>query len=324
MNRYMLHFIALCMTLGLASSATADANVFSFGVIAYPETTAAGGEPPFREVLDETDDDNLAFVVANGIKASSEPCTDTLYQRRRSVLETAKNGLIVSLAASDWAECKNEQGKSTAVAKLNRLRDLFFLNEFSIGATRIPVTRQSTAAKFRAFVENARWEMGNVMFATINLPANNNHYVYEAGRNSEFEDRLVANRNWLTRVFTFAARGNANAIVLFCDGNPLSPVLGAGERRDGFVETRRQINLLAAKFPGKVLVIHRQAGKPSQSQDIEWTGNMGQLAAGTGWTKVTVNPSASTPFAIEHMTSQGPSAHAVPPRKHRSEGVALR
>lgn len=322
MKRYTLQSIALCAALLPAPPAMAEAGEFNFGVISHPSEPSPD-DSMLRDAIEETDADNLAFVVASGIKSSAEPCTDKVYQRRKALLETAKNGLIVSLAASDWAECKNENGKSAAIGKLGRLRDLFFDDEFSIGATKVPVTRQSTAAKFRGVVENARWELGNVMFATINLPANNNHYVYDAGRNSEFEDRLVANRNWLNRIFTFAVRKKVDGVVLFCDGNPLSPKLASNERRDGYVETRKQIIALAAKFPGKLLIIHGQPDNPAEASSITWRGNLGELGVGTGWTKITVNQSSSALFVSEKSATHGPNNGKLRSRK-RSEGVALR
>lgn len=323
MKRYTPYFIVLCTALTLSLPAAAEAVDFSFGVIQHPIETA-NVDSILSDHIEETDGDNLAFVVANGIKAAGEPCTDDLYQRRKSLLENSKNGLIVSLAASDWAECKNEHGKSTANAKLSRLRDLFFVDEFSLGATRMPVTRQSTAAKFRTFVENARWEIGNVMFATINLPANNNHYVYDAGRNSEFEDRLVANRNWLNRVFTFASRDKAVALVLFSDASPLSQRLASTERRDGFTEIRKQLIALATGFHGKVLLIHRQSGKPMGASGITWNGNLGYIGLGTGWSKITVDDGSPALFTVENITSQGSNAAGNRSRKRKGEGIALR
>lgn len=281
-----------------ALTATAEPREFSFGVIDHP-FKAATSESVLREAIAETDSDNLAFVVANGIKANAEPCTDEIYIRRKELLDSAKSGLIVSLAASDWAECKSPNGRSAAIGKLNRLRDLFFTDEFSIGGLRIPLTRQSTAAKFRSYGENARWVIGSTMFATINLPENNNHYLPDAGRNSEFEDRLVANRDWLNRVFSNARRKNLAGVVLFCDGNPLATPNRATVRRDGFAETRQQISALAAKFPGKVLVIHgRKKPLPNSSSSIIWRGNLGILEAGSPWIKLNVDPTSPMLFAI--------------------------
>lgn len=285
-----------------AGNVMAQPSQFNFAVIAH----AANGadDTALRAAIAETDADNLAFVVANGIKSNSEPCSDSLYTSRKELLNEAKNGLIVSLTASDWSECRNLKNRSAAVERLNRLRELFFTDEFSFGASKIPVIRQSGTSKFRNYAENTRWEIGTVMFATINLPANNNHYRTEAGRNSEFEDRLIANRDWLQRIFAFAARKKMAGIVLFCDGDPLAKpgllqLFDLNRKRDGFAEVRGQINALAAKFSIKVLVIHGQEEtKPATPSSIIWRDNVGDLALGGGWSKISVNSSAPALFAI--------------------------
>lgn len=296
-----LRILALYGALALAPHATAATGKFSFGVIAHP-LNAADAESVLHTAIEETDADNLAFVVANGIKAADEPCTDAAYGRRKALLDNAKNGLIVSLAASDWAACKEEDGKSAAIGRLSRLRELFFPDQFSFGASRIPIVRQSAAARFRTYVENARWEIGDTVFATIDLPANNNHYLFEAGRNSEFEDRLVANRSWLHQIFTYAKYRKLRGIVLFSDGNPVSPPNRAHGKRDGFAETRRLIVASAARFTGKVLVVH--GGEMAvHDAGIDWHGKLGELGIGPGWTKVAVDPGLPSLFAVENEPS---------------------
>lgn len=283
--------------------ASAQPGEFSFGVIA-PAFKTTSEETVLQDAIIEADADNLAFVVANGIKSSTEPCSDRIYNRRKLLLSEAKNGLILSLAASDWANCKRENGKSAAMERLSRLRDLFFSDEFSLGDSKIPVVRQSATPKFREYGENARWKFSDILFASINLPANNNHYLGAAGRNSEFEDRLVANRDWLQRIFTVAKRRKLAAIVLFCDGNPVSRQnfpshSGLNQKRDGFAETRREITALAARFSGKVLIVHAQTEPGSTSLNtITWHDNLGEVNAGTGWVKFTVNPASPALFTI--------------------------
>lgn len=304
----VLQSIILCAALAHMPLAIGEAGEFSFGVISHP-MKRSGNEAALRDAIEESDADNLAFVVANGIKSPEEPCTDKIYGRRKALLHNAKNGLILSLAGSDWAECKNESGKSAAIGKLGRLRDLFFVDEFSIGASKIPVTRQSTIAKFRSFAENARWEIGDIMFATVNLPSNNNHYISDAGRNSEFEDRLIANRDWLNRVFTIAARERTEGIVIFSDSNPLFEPSTTARTRDGYAETRKLISALTSKFPGKVLIIYSQSDKPSRTSGINWRGNLGELDAGSGWIKLSVSPSQPDLFTIENITAQASNNH---------------
>ena len=303
MKRSVLQTLALCFTMAQAAPSMADPAEFSFGVFA--QTRASSPEDAIlRTAIEESDSDNLAFVAIQGIKPGDAPCTDKVYLRQRALLDSARNGVIVSLSASDWAKCPGESGKSSAVAKLTRLRDLFFFDDFSLGATRIPVIRQSTIAKFRGFPENARWQIGPVMFATINLPANNNNYIVDAGRNSEFEDRLVANRDWLNRVFTFAQREKMAGIVLFSDGNPLvAPRISAGQR-DGYAETRKLIISLAGKFTGRILVVHGQSSGTSMPAAIRWQGNVGELSAAQDWAKINVDTTQASLFSIETQAAQ--------------------
>lgn len=303
MSRRLLAGLALLIAVQ-AAPVHAQAQTLSFGVIGHAFRKSSD-EALLRRAIAETDADNLGFVVVNGVKSASEPCSDALYEQRLALLSKAKNGVVLSLAGSDWADCKRDNGRSAAMERLTRVRDLYFQDEMSFGETRLILTRQSTTTKFRSYAENARWEMGNVVFATVNLPAPNNHYLTDAGRNGEFEDRLIANRYWLQRVFTFATRDKNAGIVLFCDGNPALhsgrvSARGPDGVRDGFFEVRRQIVRLAAAFDGKVLVVHGGAGRQGKPATIAWNGNLGDLEVSDGWVKVNVTPLSPALFDVDH------------------------
>jgi len=294
----MLRKLIVCSALIAYALPSAATTRFSFAVIPHP-AVAARAEAGLREAIRETDADDLAFVVANGIKAADEPCSDALYAERAALLKSAQNGLVVSLAATDWTGCKDENGRSAAIGRLSRLRDLLFPSEFSFGASRIPIMHQSTIPRFRRYAENMRWEIGGIMFATIDLPGDNNHYLFEAGRNSEFEDRVIANRNWLHRLFSYARYQQLKGIVLFADGNPLPPAASGSVRRDGYLETRRQLLALSAQFPGRILVVHNPTGqRRSSSPAILWHDRLGELEAAPPWTKITVDIAEPALFSV--------------------------
>lgn len=307
MKRALLYVLLGTALLANNPALAGSRSAFSFGVILPSAAAQPQEDVALRDAIEESNGDNLAFVVTNGIKSPEEPCTDKLYEERKQVLDNAKHGLIVSLAAGDWAECTGEDGKSAAVGRLNRLRELLFVDGFSAGGTKIPVIRQSTTLKFHSYAENMRWQIGSVMFATINLPGNNNDYVPAAGRNSEFEDRLVANRDWLHRLFVSALQQKASAIVLFCDGNPLSSSSGGHAPRDGFAEIRRHIVNLSARFQGRVLVVHGQ-GSPSAPPKIVWHGKLGE-ATGAGLVRLVVNPANAGLFAVATEPPQAANRH---------------
>ncbi|WP_293775411.1 hypothetical protein [uncultured Oxalicibacterium sp.] len=284
---------------------------FSFAVIAKPSSASTGANA-VREAIHQTDRDNLAFVVVNGIKADNEACDDKLYQERRSLFESAKNGLIVSLAASDWARCVNARNRTIAVERIARLREMFFVDEFSFGDSKLPLIRQSAIPSFRLYAENMQWRIGDVLFATINLPANNNNFLNAAGRNSEYEDRQVANTDWIKRLFITAKGNKLQGIVLFTDANPMAhraQTTGffSSEKREGFADIRRQIARAAKDFHGQILIVHSDpdADRNAARHTIVWKDNIGAVRVDPGWTRLSVTPSAKPLFAITPRTDNG-------------------
>lgn len=286
------------------TAATPPLKPFQFGVIGHP-LQHGRDEAALKRAIEDVSQTNPAFVVATGIKAPTEPCSDKLYERRHALLDDAPQPMVVSLAGSDWTACINSAGRSNAIERLNHLRDLFYVDGESQGAHRMPVTRLSASAKFRSYAENSHWEYGKVLFATINLPANNNHFLPAAGRNSEYEDRLVANRAWVHRLFTLAERQKMHGLVLFSDGDPgvtveegFSLLSSFQTRQDGFAEVRKQIRTAAGKFKGKVLLIDAQKGA-SGDHAIHWRDNVGHLNMAADWAEIQVAPGAAALFTIK-------------------------
>ncbi|WP_312514953.1 hypothetical protein [Massilia sp.] len=281
-------------------------NAHRFAVIGHGVTE--DGDARLKEALADSSEKSLAFVVLNGIKGEKESCGDRLYQKRRDMIEKAKRPVIVSLAGSDWTGCRNSLNRTNAIERLNRLRELLYGEPESLGLEKIGVTRLSASPRFRSYAENAHWKIGKVLYATINLPAGNNHYLPAAGRNSEYEDRTVANRFWLNRLFAIARSDKAEAVVLFSEGAVRPLYLGnpeglrgllrrAPEVKDGFEATRQQIQARAVKFDGKVLLID-SGDVPGKKPQIEWKGNIGQLSVGAKAVEVDVTVGKKAEFAV--------------------------
>jgi hypothetical protein len=266
------------------------------------------GDSHLKRAIEETGGKAVDFVVVTGIKGGNEACSDKLYQKRRELLADAPRPMIMLPAGSDWAECKNSAGRSDAIERLNRLRELFYGEPGSLGERKLTLTRQSMSPRWRSYAENAHWSVGKVLYATVNIPADNNHYLNAAGRNSEYEDRLVANRFWLNRLFAIARRDKLEAVVLFSEGDlkALSQPTGlrallraALPENDGFAETRREVLALAHKFPGKVLLIDSARPAKGATPAIDWRGNTGHLSVGALAVEVEVNPARKSLFEVE-------------------------
>ena len=300
---------AALLAASSAMAAPAQRHMHSFGVIGHSFANG-GDEEQLKQSIMESSESALAFVVLTGIKAEKEPCSDKLYLERRKLIENARRPMIVMPSATDWSGCRNSAGRTAAIERLNRLRELYYPEPESLGRRKIEVTRQSGNAKFRAYAENMYWVEGNVLYATVDIPANNNHYLPEAGRNSEFEDRLVANRYWLNRVFALARAKKHDAVVLFSEGAINPPVQEKGFRallarnrrpQDGFDAPRRQVAQLARKFAGKVLLVDSVAAPGSKAEPaIAWQENIGHVSAGSRALEVHVSRDEDVQFSLKN------------------------
>lgn len=303
--------LLLAATLFLAPLAGArdkvDEPAHRFGIVG--NSAGKDGESRLKQALADSSEKSLAFVVLTGIKGEKESCGDRLYQQRHDVIEKAKRPVIVSLAGSDWTGCRNSANRTNAIERLNRLRELFHSEPDSLGSEKIHLTQLSASPRFRSYAENAHWKVGKVLYATINLPAGNNHFLPAAGRNSEYEDRSVANRFWLNRLFAIARSDKAEALVLFSEGavRPFYLDQPAGLRgllrrdpveKDGFEAVRRQVQAQAVKFDGKVLLVD-SAARHGRRPEIEWKDNLGQLSVGTRAVEVNVMLGKEAAFAVE-------------------------
>lgn len=261
--------LTFCVWCAQAPPAQAQSLRYSFAVVAGTMTGTAD-EAATQRLLDAIGRErDLAFVVYDGnLKGAKEACRDALYERRHSVLETARPALFFIPGQHDWADCGTaEAGGFDPVERLDQLRQTLFADATSMGQNPIALTRESEVSRFRPYRENVRWQVGDTVFVGMNAPSPNNHYLTAGGRNGEFEDRVIANAFWLEHAAEFAKRRDARAIVVFIQGDP-DPEryerpdrfawlrFTRNTRRDGFLEFKRSLVKLAQIYHGPVLVIH--------------------------------------------------------------------
>jgi hypothetical protein len=262
-------------------------------------------ESALRSLLEAAQEAQTDFLVVNGIKSKYESCSDKLYRQRKSALESSGVPVLLSMAGSDWIECRDRRGKSSASVRLSMLREQFYSDISWSGSKQIPLVRQSSNTAYRSYGENTRWSYQGILFATLDLPADNNRYLAAAGRNNEFEDRQVANRDWLRRIFAVAKRDQLPALVLICDGNLLSDTLRKNNVRDGFAEVRKQLKSLASKFDGRVLVIQGPLSPASGvAGEINWQGKLGYLNLPKGSGTIVVDGALPALFETARAETQ--------------------
>ena len=239
-----------------ASASSEAPSAFSFAVMG---SVIDEGERGTRAVLRAIDDSPARFVVHFDLSApSSASCSAANIARRRDALDANARPIVPVVAASEWSACG---GSVTEPAEhLARVGDALFGTDDSLGQSRLRWVRQSSVPRFHRYRENLLWQTGNVLFVVLNLPDNNNNFRFGAGRNGEFEERLIANRVWLERAFRLAAERRLAGIVILIDAAPRFglPIRAPDPRtheRDGYYEWKTTLRDLTSSFKGQVLLV---------------------------------------------------------------------
>ncbi len=284
--------LMLLLTL-LTSSAATLAEPLRFSVLMH---AARDGDEALRTALDDAQSRMPSFIVVNGLKEAGEPCTERLFRQRKTLLDSANVPVVLSMAGSDWTACRDRHGRPAPTVWLNLLRDQLYGELSGHGSKHLSLKRQSALPAFRDFAENSRWISERVQFATLHLPAPNNHFVAAAGQNSEFEDRLTANRDWLRRLAVLVRAEKLRAVVLFCDGNPLPAASMGATQRDGFQEIRASLRTFAARVNVPVLIVQgpTRRGEPR----ITMRGKLAYVNLESGVTDIAVDPDSPAVFTL--------------------------
>ena len=252
----------LLLPVTLLAAAPAQAGAFAlFGDIPYNEREVEA----LRLIIDEMNRDNeLAFVVHDGdIKSGSETCDNRRFLARRADFETSRHPFILIPGDNEWTDChRPSNGPYDPQERLNKLRELFFSGNESLGQRKIKLTRQGDLQpQYAAWRENVRWEFENVLFVGINIPGSNNNWKNQ-GNNTEFFERLKANTAWIDTNFRTAREKNLRAVMLIIQANPDFEGDEAAKQkhhfgfRDGFAEFRAQLAQQARAFGKPVVVVH--------------------------------------------------------------------
>jgi hypothetical protein len=222
-----------------------------------------------------------AFVVHDGdIQHPSDPCTDERLRYVHEVFDGFTAPFIFTPGDNEWADCSGPE------ERLESIRRTFFATGQSLGQRRINLTRQAAP-----YVENARWTMGNVVFATVNVPGPSG----DGGLRGLEE----ANEAWVNAAFDAAEAENSPGVMIIWQDDPFD---GPSHDLEETLVGR------ARAFDRPVVLVHgdthtyrlekswRQAPKLIELQtfaveNTDW------------WVHVTVDPASSDVFSFEKKQS---------------------
>jgi len=250
--------IALLVLAGVGSAGGAEPFTFAaMGCLPYGRH--AGGEEAFGRLLVEINRQRPAFAVHLGdILGSDERCTDELLLRRRGQFDSVETALVYTPGDNEWTDTHSERaGRFEPRERLARIRELFFAEERSRGQRPMPLVTQRRDAAHQRYVENARWSVGGVMFATAHVVGSqNNHQPKVPGALEEWRARDAANAAWVREVFAAARADKAPGVAWFFQADPFAADRGRPGYDAGFELFLRTIETEARAFGRPVLLVH--------------------------------------------------------------------
>jgi hypothetical protein len=203
-----------------------------WGDLPYSDLQATTGVP---NLIADMNNQELAFTVQDGdLKGgNSTPgsitpttCSDALYIQALGYFNALNAPATFTPGDNDWTDCdRPSNGGFSSRERLDHERQVLFSTPFSLGRRRIRQEVQTAALCLGVngpvpCVENRRWHVGDVTFATLNVQGSCNNLCDTAPDPAEFFARNHANIVWLQETFADAIARNAAAVMLIAQANP--------------------------------------------------------------------------------------------------------
>ena len=196
-----------------------------WGDLPYSTTQATTGVPNLIADMNQQD---LAFTAHDGdLKAGSgTPCSDALYIQGRDYLNALKAPAVFTPGDNDWTDCdRPSNGGFSSLERLDYERLIMFSTPFSLGQHRMRMQVQTEAlclgvAGLVPCVENRRWTVGGVTYATLNIQGSCNNLCDTAPSTPEFLARNHANITWMHETFDAATDRHSAAIMFITQADP--------------------------------------------------------------------------------------------------------
>ncbi len=203
-----------------------------WGDLPYSDLQAQTGVP---NLIADMNAQKLAFTVhdgdlkvGSGVPGSATPttCSDAMYLQSLGYLNALNAPAMFTPGDNDWTDCdRPANGGFNSLERLDHERALFFSTPFSFGRHRMRQEVQ-TAVLCRGVhglvpcVENRRWHVGGVTYATLNVTGSCNNLCDTAPDATEFLARNHADIVWLEETFAEATARRSAAVMLIAQANP--------------------------------------------------------------------------------------------------------
>ncbi len=246
MKHLALLAAALLVTLG------ARAETWRFAVIGdVPYSDHERQELP--KLLEAVADAKVAFVAHIGdIKSGKDRCDDALYADRKAVFNASRVPFVYVPGDNEWTDCDRlSNGGYDPLERLHRLRQFFWPDNQSLGKKRLILEQQPGK-----YPEHARFQLGPVLFVTLNVPGSDNNWGKTDTPTAEYTARNPVVLDWLVDSFTLARQKKLKGVVVLFQADPGFKHFSQGLGHAGFRNLLTVIKAETERFPGPVVVVH--------------------------------------------------------------------
>jgi hypothetical protein len=296
-----------------------------WGDVPYSDEQETVGVP---NLIADMNGDRLAFTVHDGdIKAGGSRCDDEVYSQMKAYLNSLEAPALYTPGDNEWTDCdRPAAGGFSSFERLEHLRATLFADPGrSLGQDTMPLEYQAPP-----YVENARWRVGRVTYATLHVVGSDNNLGDVAPDPAEWAARDAATNEWLRETFDEARSRRSAGVLLVTQANPgfdqsdatRAPLRDPAtlEPRDGFFNFLQTLREEAIAFRKPVVLVHGDShyfriDKPLQDAQGRRLENFTRLEtpgdnAQTGnndvhWVKVVVNPRAEEVFSFQPQVVEG-------------------
>jgi hypothetical protein len=183
-----------------------------WGDMPYNDAQKTAGVPA---LISDMNSQRLAFTAHDGdLKAGSGPCPDSLYTDALARFDSLEAPAIFTPGDNDWTDCDRNPGVDSA-ERLAFERKVLFATPLSMGQHPL---RQEVQAP--PYVENRRWTVGGVVYATLNVQGSCNNLCDTAPDPAEQTARNAADIEWLNETFDEAEQHRAAAVMVIFQADP--------------------------------------------------------------------------------------------------------
>jgi hypothetical protein len=204
-----------------------------WGDLPYSDLQASVGVP---NLIADMNSQDLAFTAhdgdlkaGNGTVGSVTPttCTNDLYAQALGYFNSLRAPVIFTPGDNDWTDCdRPSNGGFNSLERLDFERQLFFSTDRSLGQTQLEqqVQRDKLCldhnGKMVACVENRRWALKGVVYATLNIQGSCNNLCDTAPDPKEWAARNNADIVWMQQTFDYANTIHASAVMFISQADP--------------------------------------------------------------------------------------------------------